>query len=64
MKDSFSSMKKNHQITSHSCTQIMTRHYKNTGKDVRKTPINETKTPTETKYSKDVTKKDPYPWLD
>ena len=33
--------------------------------DIRKTPIDETeKPPRQSKYSKDVTKKDPYPWLD
>ena len=38
---------------------------KNTRLDIRKTPIDETeKSPRESKYSKDDTKKDPYPWLD
>ena len=52
-------------ITSHSCIQLMTRHYKSTRLDIRKTPIDETEnSPRESRYSKDNTKKDPYPWLD
>ena len=38
---------------------------KNTGLDIRKTPIDETeKSPRQSKYSKDTTKEDPYSWLD
>ena len=38
---------------------------KNKRLDIRKTPIDETeKSPIEFKYSKDDTRKDPYPWLD
>ena len=36
---------------------------KNTRLDIRKTPIDETeRSPRESKYSKDNTKKEPYPW--
>ena len=58
-------MKKNHKITSHSCTQVMRNHYRGIQDfdfDLRKTPIDGTeKLPRQSKYSKDDTEKDSYP---
>ena len=62
MRDSFSSMKKNNEITFHLCLQLMTRqHQSNTRLDIRKTSIDVTE---KTPRSKDDTKKDSNPWLD